>query len=159
VAVNYRYQLVGGATDRLFVAPRLSVLLPTGSSESGLGAGALGVQANLPVSVVLANRLVTHWNAGATLARSTKSTYTVGASGVWLVRPTFNVLLEVLWTTSGTSGDDVTVSPGIRWAHDLFSGLQIVPGIAFPLDVGPTAGTDAVLLYLSFEHPFRRIEH
>ena len=72
VAVNYRYQLVGGATDRLFVAPRLS---------------------------------------------------------------------------------------GIRWAHDLFSGLQIVPGIAFPLDVGPTAGTDAVLLYLSFEHPFRRIEH
>jgi len=34
-----------------------------------------------------------------------------------------------------------------------------VPGIAFPIGVGPSAGDDAVLLYLSFEHPFRSGSH
>lgn len=147
VAVNYRYQLA--AADRLSVAPRLSLLLPTGSSASGLGAGALGVQVNLPVSVTVASPLVTHWNAGATLTHSARSAYHLGASAIWLARPTFNVLVEVLWTRDENARDDLVVSPGIRWAHNLAGGLQIVPGLAYAIDVGP-------FLYLSFEHPFGR---
>jgi len=64
VGVNYRYQLVAG--ERLSVSPRLSLLLPTGRAKSELGAGALGVQVNMPASVVVASKVVTHWNAGST---------------------------------------------------------------------------------------------
>ncbi len=174
VAVNYRYQLAG--TERLSVAPRLSLLLPTGRARSDLGSGALGVQVNLPVSAVVARKVVTHWNAGATVTPSaqnpvgdeaTTRSYNLGASAVWLARPTFNFLIEVVWTRDEAvtgpgrtaASDDLSISPGIRWAHNFSSGLQIVPGIAFPIGVGPSAGDDALLLYLSFEHPFRSGSH
>jgi hypothetical protein len=48
------------------------------------------------------------------------------------------------------------VSPGVRWSYDFESGLQIVPGIAFPIGVGPSRREKSVFLYLSFEHPFRK---
>ena len=35
------------------------------------------------------------------------------------------------------------------------SGLQVVPGIAFPIGVGPSHGQRALFLYLSLEHSFR----
>jgi hypothetical protein len=174
VAVNYRYQLAGA--ERLSVAPRLSLLLPTGRAKSALGDGALGVQVNLPVSLVVASKVVTHWNAGGGVTPSAKNAlgdkattvaYNLAASVVWLARPTFNALVEVVWTreeevTGGgrtAASDGLSISPGIRWAHNFSSGLQIVPGIAFPIGVGPSAGDDAVLLYLSFEHPFRSGSH
>ena len=170
VAVNYRFQLAGG--ERLSVAPRLSVVLPTGRSKLDLGAGALGVQANLPVSVSVGSQVVTHWNAGTTVTPSAKNavgdeattnSYNLGASVVWLARPVFNVLVEVVWTRDEAvtgpgrtaASDGLSISPGIRWAHNFSNGLQIVPGIAFPIGVGPSAGADAVFLYLSFEHPFQ----
>jgi hypothetical protein len=45
IALNYRYQLLGGE-GALHAAPRLTVLLPTGSERRGRGAGALGLQTN-----------------------------------------------------------------------------------------------------------------
>jgi len=174
VAVNYRYQLA--AAERLSVAPRLSLLLPTGRARSDLGAGALGVQVNVPASVIVASKVVTHWNAGGTVTPSAKNAvgdqattvaYNLGASVIWLARPTFNALVEVVWTrdeavTSAghtAASDALSISPGIRWAHNFSSGLQIVPGIAFPIGVGPSAGDNAILFYLSFEHPFRSGSH
>ena len=144
-AVNYRYQL-RGAAERVAIAPRLSMLLPTGSSARGLGTGHVGVQLNVPVSVLLAPSLVSHWNAGvATVPHTT--TYNLGASVIWLARPTFDALVEVTWVEQG-GRHDVVVNPGIRWAHNFASGLQVVPGVAFPNGSG-------VFLYLSFEHRFR----
>lgn len=174
VAVNYRYQLAGA--ERLSVAPRLSLLLPTGRAKSNLGAGGLGIQLNMPVSVVVGSKVVTHWNAGGTVTPSAKNAvgdeattvaYNLGASVVWLAWPTFNFLVEVVWTREEAvtspgrtaASDGVSIGPGIRWAHNFSSGLQIVPGIAFPIGVGPSAGDDAVLFYLSFEHPFRSGSH
>src|SRR5436189_3608538 len=52
-ALNYRYQL-RGAEQRVAIAPRLSMLLPTGSPARGLGTGHVGVQLDMPVSVSLA---------------------------------------------------------------------------------------------------------
>ena len=87
---------------------------------------------------------------------------------MWLARPKFNVLVETLWTRSGAvisdgatprHSDGLVVSPGVRWAHDFRSGLQIVPGAAFTIGLGPSRGRDAVFLYLSFEHPFRTTTH
>ena len=174
VAVNYRFQLAGA--ERLSIAPRLSLLLPTGRARSDLGAGALGVQVNLPASVVVGRQVVTHWNAGGTLTpsaqnavgdKATTVAYNLGASVVWLARPTFNALVEIVWTRREAvmgagrtaASDGLSISPGIRWAHNFSNGLQIVPGIAFPIGVGPSAGDDALLLYLSFEHPFRGRSH
>ena len=145
IVLNYRHQL-RPASARVAIAPRLSMILPTGSAPRGLGTGHVGAQLNLPVSVRLAAVLVSHWNAGVTVGAQTP-TYNLGASMIWLARPTFNAMVEVTWLEQGRARDFV-VSPGIRWAHNLASGLQIVPGLAFP-------GGKSALFYLSFEHRFK----
>ena len=116
VAVNYRYQLVGDGV-RIMTTSR-----------------------------GITRQLVTHWNAGTTFTPSARTVYNLGASAIWLVRPAFNALVEVVWL-GAASGDELIVSPGIRWAYNLRNGLQIVPGLAYAFDVGP-------FVYLSFEHPF-----
>jgi hypothetical protein len=71
------------------------------------------------------------------------------------------MLLESVWG-GGESviGNGLTqrshtalISPGVRWAHNFKSGLQIVPGFAIPVGVGPSTGERGIFLYLSFEHP------
>ncbi len=166
VALNYRYQLAGEGEAPLFVAPRLSLLVPTGSEEKGRGGGAVGVQANLPVSYVLGPAVATHWNAGATLGteQSTLDLH-LGASAVWRLHPRFNFLVEAIWISEevpGVGGDTAReesafLNPGVRWAHDLAGGLQIVPGLAYTIGLGPSSGDDGIFLYLSFEHPFKRL--
>lgn len=173
VALNYRYQLVGDGEARLAIAPRFTLFVPSGSSSKGLGQGGPGLQLGIPASLVLSDRFVVHGNLGVTWTSSEKdaagdeanavSGY-AGGSVVWLARSNFNVLLEVLWSRGQlvtaphrTRADSTAfVSPGIRWAHgtDSQKGLQIVPGLAFPVGVGPSHGRYGVLLYLSFEHPF-----
>ena len=139
-AINYRRQLTGlGGGGAPAFAPRLSLILPTA------GAGSAGFQVNLPVSVMLTRDVVSHWNAGATLARAEETVYNGGASVIWLAHPAVNLMLEVVWAGTARSGETI-VNPGLRWAHNL-GGLQVVPGISFP------NGRD-VFLYLSFEHPF-----
>ena len=163
LALNYRYQLVGVGESPLYVAPRLSLLLPTGSEESGRGTGALGVQVNLPLSYVVGPAIATHWNAGATLGTD-ETTFDVnlGASVVWRVRSSFNVLVEALWLSEEVPGagereEQAFLNPGVRWAHDFAGGLKIVPGLAYTVGLGPSAGDDGLFVYLSFEHPFRQI--
>ncbi|HEY3011417.1 MAG TPA: transporter [Gemmatimonadales bacterium] len=173
VALNYRYQLVGNPGARTVAAPRLSILLPTGDEEEGRGAGAVGFQVNLPVTLVLSNEIVTHWNAGTTLTpsardalgeKATTHSFSFGASVVWLLRPALNLLVETLWLSEeSVIGEGRTareeagfLSPGIRLAFDMSGDLQIVPGIAYTIGLTPDASEDALFLYLSFEHPFRR---
>ncbi len=170
-AFNYRYQLLGSGETKLAVAPRLSVLVSTGDHTFGRGSGGLGLQTNLPISIQHSAHLVSHWNAGATwipraLDQRRDAAGTVGVnlgqSLVWLASPRVNFLVETLWTSSESvvaphkteRSQDLYVSPGIRWAHNLKRGLQIVPGIAAPIGIGPCAGEKGVILYLSFEHPF-----
>ena len=145
--LNYRYQL-RRADARVAIAPRLSMILPTGSTARGLGSGHVGVQLNVPASVTLRPALVSHWNAGVT-ALPQLTTYNLGVSMIWLARPRFNVMLEVTWLGQPRGGaHDVVMNPGVRWAYNFPSGLQIVPGVAFP-------DGKSVFLYLSFEHRFR----
>jgi hypothetical protein len=170
-ALNYRYQLLGSGQTKFAIAPRMTVLFPTGDHTFGRGAGGPGLQTNLPVSIQLSEHWVTHWNAGATWIphaldeqRDAARTVAVnlGQSIVWLAKPRVNFLLETLWTSGeGVIGPGKTlrsqnlyVSPGVRWAYNLSHGLQIVPGIGAPIGVGPSAGEKGVIVYLSFEHPF-----
>lgn len=171
VALNYRYQWLGGGDARVAFAPRLSLLLPTGSTEEGRGAGSAGFQVNLPLSYAVAPRWAGHSNAGATFTPSAENAagkkgdtwgYNLAQSLIWEATPRFNVMLEAAWQRAESVSDRGSVegeesfllSPGIRWAYDFPSGLQIVPGLAFPIGVGPSDGERQVFLYLSFEHPF-----
>jgi hypothetical protein len=173
VALNYRYQLVGNPEARTVSAPRLSILLPTGDEQEGRGAGALGLQVNIPVTLVPDPQFVFHANAGATITPSARNEFgaeattfsrNLGASLVWLLRPSFNLLVEGLWlsdesvVSDGSTRQEETtfLSPGIRAAFDLAGDLQIVPGIAYTIGISPDESEDALFLYLSFEHPFKR---
>jgi hypothetical protein len=155
VGLNYRYQLVGHPDARTLVAPRATLLLPTGSESAGRGAGEFGVQANLPITYVPIPRLATHWNAGFTAVRNAQTGFNLGASAIWLAHPSFNVVLEGLWLTDGAE-ESAFLNPGVRWAFNFASGLQIVPGLAYTVGVGPSSGEEAAFLYLSFEHAFKR---
>jgi hypothetical protein len=174
VLLNYRYQLAGGAESKLAFAPRVSLILPTGDPAFGRGAGGTGVQTNLALSVVLHEKLVTHWNAGSTFVphaqddhgqKAFTAGYNVGQSFVWRCKPRFNVLLETVYAASEQVAAphktewtrSMFLNPGIRWAYNFKNGLQIVPGVAVPLGIGPSSGEKGLFVYLSFEHPFRRI--
>ncbi len=175
VLLNYRYQLVGDGNARVAFAPRCSLMLPTGDSTQGRGTGGFGLQTSLPLSVVLTPKLVSHWNAGATFVphaqdasgdRASTAGYNLGQSFIWLAHPRFNVMLEtVFYSAQSVVARDKTewsnalyLNPGIRWSYNFKNGLQIVPGIAVPLGIGPSAGEKGVFLYLSFEHPFRKLK-
>ena len=69
VGLNYRYQLVGSPESRTVLAPRLSILLPTGNDRLDRGSGGVGLQLNIPVTHVVAKQFVTHWNGGITFTR------------------------------------------------------------------------------------------
>jgi len=94
--------------------------------------------------------------------KATTQDYMVGQSFIWLATSRFNVMLEYVHASAqSVVGPDQTqrqsstyLSPGIRWAYDFPSGLQVVPGIAIPIGVGASRGEKAIFLYLSFEHPF-----
>ncbi|HBL19154.1 MAG: hypothetical protein A2X36_01545 [Elusimicrobia bacterium GWA2_69_24] len=168
IALNYRYQLV--MTGPIALAPRFSFLLPTGDHREGFGSGALGGQVNIPLSVELSDRWVTHWNAGGTFvpgsrepggARADTLGFNQGAGAIFSVNNNVNLMFEAAWTSfesvqpDGTKVRDETafLNPGLRFAVNLKSGLQIVPGVAFPIGMGPSKGESGVLAYLSFEHP------
>ena len=173
IGLNYRYQLVGLDGGQLYVAPRATLLLPTGDEHRGRGAGGVGFQANLPVSILPTPQLALHANAGATWTPSAKNPLgaksgtldaNAGGSVIWLVRPSFNLLVELLWYSTETvvapdtevRQDAWLVNPGVRWAFNFPSGLQIVPGVAYTIGLGDGDGEDGLFLYLSFEHPFTR---
>lgn len=171
VALNYRYQLVGNGDAKIAVSPRLTFVLPSGDRRRSLGAGGLGVQFSLPLSLVLSDHFVTHVNAGATFTpRATNvsgetaglTTWNAGQSLVWLAHPRFNLLVETVASWAQTFADgggterhlDVLVSPGARYAINLPDDLQIVTGLAVPIGVGRDRGQRSLFLYFSVELPF-----
>lgn len=154
IAVHYRYQLVGRPDTHLLLAPRLSLFLPTGHEDRGRGTGEFGMQVNMPLTYAPGERFAFHGNAGATLVRQASPGFNLGASAIWLARPSMNFVLEGLWLTDGQE-EQTYINPGIRWAINTSGGLQIVPGIAYTIGVGPNRDPNALFLYLSFEHAFK----
>lgn len=173
VFVNYRYQLAG---DNAWAAisPRLSIILPTGNADKGLGTGALGWQINLPFSKRVSDRWIIHWNAGMTLfphvtgttaggatVTRTLSWYTAAASVIWLAHPLWNLMLESSASRVADLGADgnrlwsteMIFNPAFRCAVN-FGELQIVPALGIPVSILEGTARVGVFFYLSFEHPF-----
>jgi len=167
VALNYRYQLLF-KEGVMACSPRISLILPTGDDKKGLGNGRVGYQVNLPVSLKLGERFVSHWNLGMTFTPNAKEpggakadTFDTnyGMSLVYLVNRNLNALVEFVGTaeqsvvSSGVTENKSSfiINPGLRYAID-FKNLQIVPGMSMPIGVGPSKGEYGVMAYLSFEH-------
>jgi hypothetical protein len=171
--LNYRYQLL---TEDAWAAcaPRLSLILPTGNQDKGLGFGVVGAQINIPFSKRVSRDFFVHWNAGATLFPNVKSSidagraashslswYNLSTSVIWLANPNVNVMLEAVANFTSqideegdvSSSKEFIINPGLRFAINLPQ-LQIVPGVAVPFSFLEGETRIGALLYLSFEHPF-----
>jgi hypothetical protein len=168
LALNYRYQAILG--NRFAFSPRFSLLFPTGNYRKGLGTGTIGYQLSLPLSFIFSTKIVTHYNLGVTFTPGVKNgtglnfdqtIYNYGLSMICLVSKTFNLMLEVVGSTTYIKGNNIEtqnsgtllINPGFRYAINFKSGLQIVPGLAVPIGVGPSKGDYGLFAYLSFEHP------
>jgi hypothetical protein len=149
VMLNYRYQVTTEAPGRPAIAPRLSLILPTGRESKGLGDGAIGLQLNVPVSKQFGD-LYLHGNGGGTWINNVDWTPHVAGSGIWRVSPMFNLMLESVLEI----GKSTTVSPGFRRAWNV-GDRQIVIGAAVPFTRADGKGSAALLTYFSYELPFR----
>jgi hypothetical protein len=168
VFLNYRYQAMEETAWRPALAPRFSLLLPTGNTSAGLGYDTLGYQFALPLSKVVHDRWSVHANAGLTLFPGVQNhdlwNYYAGASLIYAVSPNFNLLTELVgwWNedVNATGALDrqfqAVVSPGVRYAFNL-AASQLVLGLGAPIGLTRTAPDVGVVFYLSFEHRFRRL--
>jgi hypothetical protein len=172
VGLHYRYQLLGVEDGPWFVAPRLSVMFPTGDARLGMGAGGLTLETMLPVSV---ERAPFTLNANLGFAITPSARTGIGAvsrdvalraagSAIWAATRTLNLLVEAsmdqassrIGSTLASRERELTVSPGIRWAQDLPGGMQIVRGVAMPIRIAAGRAERNVFAYLSIEHSFHR---
>jgi DtxR family Mn-dependent transcriptional regulator len=167
VALNYRWQaLVESETAPAF-SPRVSLILPTGNAAKGHGAGGAGWQVNLPFSKQFGDAYL-HWNAGFTHTPAAEAgsgehnllTPHIAVSGIWRLRPLFNVMLESVVefehaVESGVRRRETafTVSPGFRTGWGL--GIpQAIAGLAFPVTVSDGQRSAGILGYFSYELAF-----
>jgi hypothetical protein len=154
VLLNYRYQLVN--RDFLAIAPRFSIILPTGDYKKGLGNGSTGVQFNQAVSISINELWTNHWNAGFTYTPKAKNAdgdsadlfgFNFGSSVVYALSQKTNLLCEFVMNSSETvTGPDSKTSsstyfvvPGIRTAFKAGQDTEIVPGLGALFGLGPSA--------------------
>jgi len=168
VSLSYRLQLTMESATTPAIAPRLSIILPTGDPDRELGNDTVGWQFNLPVSKIVSDRWTVHYNAGATLLPDVEGqdllSYHLGASVIYAVTPRLNLMLETVAAWDEEIDDDgrtareaaVVISPGLRYAFNHANDAQTVIGIAAPIGVTSAAPDISVFLYVSFEHFFFR---
>lgn len=168
--INYRYQAMTEGRRRPAFSPRLSLILPTGSSERGLGAGSSGLQFNLPFSKHTGD-LAWHGNAGLTWFNgvdgvtrpeeevSLTSPFLAG-SGIYRLWPMLHLMLESVANFEqyadgdGTSRETFfTLSPGARGGWNL-GDHQAIVGFAVPVTWGGGEREAGVFVYFSYELPF-----
>ena len=176
VLLNYRYQLVEeDAASKPAIAPRFSLILPTGDVDKGLGNGELGYVINIPFSKTIGTSWAVHLNAGVALTpgveiplegggHSEKRFLTdllFGFSAIWLLRPDLNIMAEFLTlrtqdvdrsTGKEVDGAEVYFSPGLRYALNLSGGAQAVFGAAMPIGMTDDSEDLGIFIYASFEH-------
>jgi DtxR family transcriptional regulator, Mn-dependent transcriptional regulator len=169
VMVNYRLQALMEDRGRPAFSPRVSLIVPSGSSSNGLGNGNPGWQVNLPASKQLGD-VYLHVNGGFTHSPAAKVdeaeydllTPHVAASGIFRLRPMFHLMLEGVmeWEEvpdeTGTSRDRlVTLSPGFRTGWNA-GDAQTIFGLAFPVSFVGGDTALGVFGYFSYELPFIR---
>jgi hypothetical protein len=156
VRLDYRYQLTGNRNSVWAVAPRLSLILPTGDEERGHGKTA--IEFVLPVSKVINRWLVSHTNFGG--RGDFEEDFLVaeliaGQSFIFALNRNVHLMLEASLQEE-EEHTEIFVSPGVRFGWSTTNGVQFVAGIGVPVGIGHSSGEETVLGYLSIAHPFGR---
>ena len=165
IQITYRHNLLHWDDDVFILSARATLVLPTGNAARGLGAGSFGVQTAAAVSVLPLKWLQFNTNLAMSFpfdaAPAAGGSFTFGQSVVWKAHNHFNALVEAIYVhpvtpqgDGGTVAPDLFISPGVRFSIDLPFGIQVVPGVAVPIGVGPSAGSWNLFFYLSVENPF-----
>jgi len=175
ILLNYRYQLVYEGDGKPAVAPRFSLILPTGNRKKNTGDNVVGYQVNLPVSKKMTDRIGLNFNLGATVlphvkpvddngnsAKKSLTSVNVGGSAIYALFPRFHLMLEWLGNSEQSFSDSgkrqrsflSTLSPGFRTAIVNEDKLQIVTGAAMPIGLNRNTDNLGAFLYLSIEHNF-----
>jgi DtxR family Mn-dependent transcriptional regulator len=149
VMLNYRIQLMSDTRGTPAFSPRLSLILPTGDSERGLGDGGVGWQLNLPFSEQFRD-VYLHWNAGLTRIPNVSRPH-IGASAIWRATTRLHAMIETLIE----GNERATLSPGMRIGLNR-GNAQWVVGFAAPIVREDSAATLSGFAYLSYEAPFNR---
>lgn len=168
VLLNYRYQLLN--TEMVSMAPRLSLIAPTGDYKKGQGRGVVGVQFNQSISITLNDKWTNHWNFGFTYTPDAKDSvgnkaslfgFNFGTSAIYNITEKTNFLCEfvlngeesVIGPDQKDSSTSYLVVPGIRHAFAAGKDTEIVPGVGVILGLGPSATNHerGVFAYLSIE--------
>lgn len=171
VMINYRFQATLDEGRLPAMSPRISVILPSGSSA--LTNGAPGLQFNLPISKQLGD-FYFHANAGLTwfprVEAQPDTTGTpvaslsaphVSGSAIFRVRPMLNLMLESVLAseqsmdTNGLRSREAvfTLAPGARGGWNV-GDQQIIVGVAVPIRWRAGEFSAGMFLYLSYELPF-----
>jgi hypothetical protein len=148
--INYRFQLREETSGGPAISPRVSVILPTGRADRGLGDDAIGVQLNVPASKQFGD-LYLHANAGFTWLPDIARTPNLAGSGIWRVAPMLNLMFEAVFLID----ESATISPGFRRGWNL-GDRQLVIGAAVPVTWQNGDTNAALLAYFSYELPFKR---
>jgi hypothetical protein len=173
--LNYRLQALTEDEYTPAFAPRLSLVLPTGDQDTGLGTGVVGYETSLPFSKIISDRWTLHFNAGMSVFPNTRdhhlTNYNLGASAIYAVSRDFNLMLETVagWNediAEGALAPETTVdrtttaliSPGARYAFNLPNDAQLVVGLALPIGLTSDSPDWGLFFYCSFEHPFMQTE-
>ena len=172
VNINYRYQLLNETGALPAIAPRITVIAPSGDDRRGLGNGSTGTQVNIPISKIIGDRYTVHGNFGHTRlfdvdGQETKS-YHAGGSFIYAYSRNLNFMFEFLreWNQEVDAGalvraNSFTFSPGVRYALDVkvegFGVGQLVLGVGAPMVfTNGEKNSYGAIFYASFEHAFRR---
>lgn len=173
ILLNYRYQLVYEGDVKPAVAPRFSLIFPTGNRKKDTGNNVVGYQVNLPVSKKITDRIALNFNLGATVlphvkpvddngnsAKKSLTSVNVGGSAIYALVPRFDLMLE--WVGNSEQSFDnagkrqrsflSTLSPGFRTAIVNEDKLQIVTGAAMPIGLNRNTDNLGAFLYFSIEH-------
>jgi hypothetical protein len=159
VLLNYRWQAFFKEDTLTALAPRLSLVLPTGNEHRGLGEGSLGFQWNLPFSTAIGDNWFVHLNGGG-------YHHNIGASAIYAINTEWHLMLESVanWEQVATARtprryqSSTLLAPGLRKAFNYKNGSQLVLGCSAPIGIGGHAPDYGAFLYVSFEHFFSRHE-
>jgi hypothetical protein len=174
VLLSYRYQLLEEEETKPALAPRFSLILPSGSRKRGTGHGVVGYELGLPLSKKVTGQFALHANFGLTYLPDARAplgsgglssehsliSYNHRASAVYAVLPRVHLMLEWLGDFEESIDDNgkqqrsfmPVLSPGLRAAIVDRPMLQIIAGAAAPIGLTRKAENYGAFLYLSIEH-------
>jgi hypothetical protein len=175
VVLSYRYQVLEEDEKKPALAPRFSLILPSGSRKRGTGHGVVGYELGLPLSKKVTGEVALHANFGLTYlpearvllgsggglsAEHSLISYKLAASAIYAILPRVHLMLEWLGEFEENIADNgrpersfkPVLSPGLRAAIVDRPMLQIIAGAAAPIGLTRKAENYGAFLYLSIEH-------